>query len=188
MSDSRMNMQMAPATKQWTLEELHRLPDDGNKYELVRGELYVTPPPSEEHEAILTRVSMLLEPYVRAHGLGHVYAPRSVIRFDGSEVEPDRMVRRRSPSDGREWDDAPLPVLVVEVLSGATRRRDLGEKRDFYISAGVSEYWIIDPETQTVRIVRRTGEDRIVSDELVWLPQSASEPLTFRVAALFSDA
>jgi Uma2 family endonuclease len=88
------------ATKLWTLEELHSLPDDGNKYEFVRGELFVTPPPSEEHEAILTRVSFLLEPYVSKHGLGHVYAPRSVVRLEGSEVEPDRMVRRRSPEGG----------------------------------------------------------------------------------------
>ena len=59
-------------TKRWTLEELHSLPDDGNKYELVRGDLFVTPPPSEEHETILARLHALLIPYVAANALGMV--------------------------------------------------------------------------------------------------------------------
>src|SRR5437879_10945231 len=87
-------MHMATQTKRWTLEELHSLPDDGNKYELVRGDLFVTPPPSEEHETILARLHALLIPYVAANALGMVYSPRSVVRFDGSEVEPDLMVRQ----------------------------------------------------------------------------------------------
>lgn len=180
-------MHMVPATKQWTLEELHSLPDDGNKYELVRGELFVTPPPSEAHEAILTRLSALLEPYVRANGLGHVYAPRSVVRFDGSEAEPDRMVRHRSPDGARDWDDAPVPILVVEVLSRSTRRRDHVQKREFYLDAGISEYWILDPEAKNVRVVRREVEDRIISGELIWAPREASEPLKLDVARLYSD-
>ncbi len=78
-------MPMATATKRWTLEELHRLPDDGNKYELVRGDLFVTPPPTDAHETILARLTRLLDPYVAAHGLGFVYRPRAVLRFEGSE-------------------------------------------------------------------------------------------------------
>lgn len=56
-------MHMAGGTKQWTLEELHALPDDGNKYEVIDGELYVTPPPSPEHGTILARLSRILEPW-----------------------------------------------------------------------------------------------------------------------------
>jgi Uma2 family endonuclease len=88
-------MHVATNTKRWTLEELHSLPDDGNKYELVRGELFVTPPPNDDHETILSRLSRILDRYVEANGLGLVYHPRSVVRVDGSEVEPDLMVRRR---------------------------------------------------------------------------------------------
>ena len=87
-------MLMATQTKRWTLEELHRLPDDGNKYELVRGNLFVTPAPTEAHETILARLTMILVPYVAANELGLVYRPRAVVRFDGSEVEPDLMVRQ----------------------------------------------------------------------------------------------
>src|SRR5215471_16894481 len=110
-------MHMAAAIKHWTLEELHRLPDDGNKYELVRGELFVTPPPSDDHETIIARLSRRLDPFVAAHGLGFVYRPRSVVRAEGSEVEPDLMVRALKAPGGRDWDDAPRPILVVEVLS-----------------------------------------------------------------------
>jgi len=80
-------MRMATQTKQWTLEELHSLPDDGNKYELVRGELFVTPPPTEQHEDILARLTRMIDPFVAANGLGMVYHPRAVVRFEKSEVD-----------------------------------------------------------------------------------------------------
>src|SRR3569623_1454169 len=66
-------MFMVATVKRWTLEEVHSLPEDGNKYELVRGELIVTPPPNEDHETIAARLSRVLDPYVEAQGLGFVY-------------------------------------------------------------------------------------------------------------------
>src|SRR3954470_2031730 len=131
------------AIKPWTLEELHRLPDDENKYELVRGELFVTPPPTDNHETISARLTRLLDPFVAAHGLGFVYHPRAVMRFQGSEVEPDLMVRLPRSVRGAEWDSAPTPILVVEVVSGSTRRRDHQQKKTLYMEAGVAEYWIV---------------------------------------------
>lgn len=53
-------MVMAMPLKPWTLDEVHRLPDDGNKYELVNGEFFVTPPPTDGHETILARLTALL--------------------------------------------------------------------------------------------------------------------------------
>lgn len=181
-------MHMAHAAKRWTLEELHSLPDDGNKYELIDGELFVTPPPSEEHEAILVRLSRILEPFVASNNLGFVYTPRAVIRVAGSEAEPDRMVRRPKPKEGRDWDDAPIPILVVEVLSGSTRRRDLQGKRAFYTSAGVEEYWIVDPENRNVRIVRSGRPDVVTEDALIWSPSAATGSLSVAVPKLFSDS
>src|SRR2546430_9950820 len=97
-------MHMAARAKQWTLREVHSLPDDGNKYELVRGELFVTPPPTDEHETILARLTRLLDPYVAAHGLGFIYHPRAVLRFEGSEVEPDLMVRQPQADPEAPWE------------------------------------------------------------------------------------
>src|SRR4051812_24209058 len=133
-------MAVAIATKRWTLEELHSLPDDGNKYELIHGELFMTPPPTDNHETIAARLSRVLDPYVAAHALGFVYRPRAVLRFEKSEVEPDLMVRRQHPKPKGSWDDAPIPILVVEILSPYTWRRDFDQKRALYLEAGVAEY------------------------------------------------
>ncbi|HEU4994402.1 MAG TPA: Uma2 family endonuclease [Gemmatimonadaceae bacterium] len=181
-------MAVATHVKKWTLRELHRLPDDGNKYEVVRGELFVTPPPTDEHETILAKLTEILGPYVRVHGLGHVYHPRAVMRFEGSEVEPDLMVRSEHPRPtGRDvdWTRAPIPILVVEIASGYTRRRDRGEKRRLYLDAAVEEYWIIDPEQRDVTVVHGGQRDSTHRDFVNWLPAGLAVPLTFEVGELF---
>ncbi len=178
-------MHMATATKRWTLEELHSLPDDGNKYELINGELLVTPPPTDDHETIISRLSRILDTYVAQHGLGLVYRPRAVVRTRGSEVEPDLMVRQPQGHRKAKWEDAPMPSLVVEVLSPYTRRRDQEQKRDHYMNVGVPEYWIIDPDGQTVTRVRPGMRDEVAYDKLTWFPGGVSEALVLEVASLF---
>ena len=177
-------MSMVARAKRWTLDELHRLPDDGNKYELVFGELFVTPPPSEEHETILVRLTSMLVPYVNAHRLGGVFHARSVVRFEGSEAEPDLFVRAIRPKPERDWEDAPAPLLVVEVLSPSTRRRDLASKRELYLSVGAAEYWVIDPIARNVRVIQAGHEDAMVNESLTWAPRSAPQ-LVISVPALF---
>jgi len=115
---------MVATLKRWTLEEVHSLPDDGNKYELVRGELFVTPPPNPDHESIAARLSRVLDPYVEVQKLGFVYHPRAVMRFEGSEVEPDLMVRQPNARGAKDWEQSPTPILIVEIQSPSTRRRD----------------------------------------------------------------
>jgi Uma2 family endonuclease len=178
-------MAMPNAVKRWTLQELHSLPDDGNKYELVRGELFVTPPPTYDHETIGARLTQILVPYVAAHGLGLVYHPRAVLRFQGSEVEPDLMVRAVAP--GADWDRAPVPILVVEILSPTTRRRDREQKRVLYADAGVAEYWMVDPERRTITVVAAGRPDVVETETLVWSPAGASAPLAIELAALFQE-
>ena len=179
---------MAQQTKRWTLRELHRLPDDGNKYELVHGALFVTPPPSDEHEEILAILHQFLDPYVARHGLGRVYRPRAVIRRGGSEVEPDLMVRPVPPKLPAAWEEMPVPRLVVEVLSSTTRRRDLEQKRDFYMEAGVPEYWVVDSDRREILVVRRGEPNELCRTALAWCPVGVDESLTIDVAALFIEA
>ena len=179
-------MSMVTARKVWTLEELHSLPDDGNKYELIHGELFVTPPPTGEHETILARLSRLLDPFVAANGLGYLYHPRSVLRFHGSEVEPDLMVRQPHAGRGDEWDTAPTPILVVEVLSGSTRRRDQEHKRRLYMEAGVDEYWILDPERRSVTVVQPNTPDRVEQERLMWAPSAVSASFVIQTSQVFS--
>ena len=95
-------------------------------------------------------------------------------------------VRRQAHTDrDGSWDDAPTPILVVEVLSGSTRRRDHVQKRELYLNAGVAEYWVIDPEGRNVRIVRAGNADEIAAERFTWAPKEMAESLVINVPALF---
>lgn len=179
-------MAVSTAVKRWTLDELHGLVDDGNKYELIRGDLYVTPAPSNVHQTIIARLAAILVPYVAANRLGHVHQARSVVRHKESEVEPDLFVRGEAPAVTNDWENAPAPILVVEVLSPFTRRRDLEHKRRFYLDdVGIPEYWMADPDARTIRVARAAEVDLVADHTLVWRAPGASEPLTFDLNAIF---
>jgi Uma2 family endonuclease len=180
-------MAVALQTKRWTMSELHRLPDDGNKYEVVRGELFVTPAPTFGHETIAAILDTLLVPYVHANGLGRVYRPRAIVRArPHSEVEPDLMVRPVAPPR-TTWERAPRPILVVEITSETTRRRDYNEKRQLYLDLQIPEYWIVDTESREVCVVRPGQDDSVTTDQLIWQPLSAAEPLRVDVAEVFRE-
>lgn len=180
-----MAVPMPVQTKVWTLEELHSLPDDGNKYELVHGELFVTPPPAVVHEEIGARLTRILVPFVIANGLGSVYHPRAVMQVEGSEVEPDLMVRLPHPNPESGWEAWPAPLLVVEIVSPSTRRRDREQKKSFYRDAGVAEYWIVDPERRNVTVVRHGAEDRVEGERLEWRPAGCEAVLTMSADDIF---
>src|SRR5690349_7905773 len=97
---------MAHFASEWTLEQLHQLPDDGNRYELVHGELFVTPPPSVGHEELVAVLAKILHPYVAQWRLGRIYTPRAVIQASDSQVEPDLMVRQPAITD--DWSALPV--------------------------------------------------------------------------------
>lgn len=179
-------MVMATETKHWTLAELHRLPDDGNKYELVRGVLFVTPAPTDPHETIAARIRHLLMPYVNKHSLGYMFSPRAVLMFEGSQVEPDVMVRQPHPDEHNPaWETAPTPSLVVEIASRTTSRRDHTEKRALYLDADVPEYWIVDGRERIITVVKPTGEDEVVRDAMSWQSHGVSEALCFNLEKVF---
>jgi Uma2 family endonuclease len=180
-------MRMAAIARKWTLAELHRLPDDGNKYELVRGELFVTPAPVPAHEGIGIRVARIVQPYVEAHDLGEVFRPRAALRLEDSEVEPDLMVRPLPVPAPATWEEMPAPILVIEVLSPATRRGDLVQKRALYLDNGIPTLWLFDPDARNVGVARPGQPDVVITDRLVWHPDGASEPLIIEVEALFGS-
>lgn len=177
---------MATKTKPWTLTELERLPNDGNRYELARGALFVTPAPSVPHELIAARLHNQLAPYVAKHDLGYVLRPRTVMMFDGSQVEPDLMVSQPHPEhDNPRWETAPTPSLIVEISSRTTERRDRNEKRALYLDAGVPEYWIVDRTARTFTVIKPATADEIVRDTMRWDPIGAPAALRFEVADVF---
>ncbi|HET7585221.1 MAG TPA: Uma2 family endonuclease [Gemmatimonadaceae bacterium] len=179
---------MAQRIRKWTLRDLHALPDDGNKYELVRGELFVTPAPTDAHEELGAVLNALLAPYVARHRLGRVYRPRAVIQVLGSEAEPDLMVRPIPKRQPVQWRRAPRPHLAVEILSDATHRRDREQKRSLYMDAAIPEYWIVDGDERGIRVVRQNRDDEWCDSMLVWYPHGATEPFVLDVQRFFREA
>jgi Uma2 family endonuclease len=172
--------------KRWTVEDLYSLPDDGNKYEIIHGELFVTPAPMPSHETILARLTRMIDPYVAANDLGLVYRARAALAVSiETEVEPDLMVRRPPADENAHWCDVPMPVLVVEVASDSTRRRDRVHKRNLYGELGIPDYWMVERDDRSVRVVRPGRPDVIATDTLTWHPAGVAEPLVIAVAGIF---
>jgi Uma2 family endonuclease len=148
----------APSPK-LTYRDLRRMPDDHSRHELIDGEHYVTPSPSWQHQTAVVNLVRILGTFVRERRLGWIRcAPLDVLfsRFD--VVEPDVLfVSRARAGQIRRPYFAGAPDLVVEVLSPSTRRVDLEVKRRLYESRGVPEYWLVDPDAETVEIDRASG-------------------------------
>jgi Uma2 family endonuclease len=183
-------MLMVTETHSWTADDLELLPDDGNRYEVVEGELFVTPAPSYAHQFVAAAIYRHLHDFVAKQRLGWaIPAPGDVHVNTKNQVQPDVFVVPRT-SMGRPatWRDASTPILVVEVLSDSTTRRDLGPKRDLYMRAGIAEYWIVDHETRSIQIVRRGEADVEAVDRLTWFPAGAGSPLAIDLPALFREA
>ncbi len=156
-----------PAQGEWTYDDYALLPDDGKRYEVIRGELYKSAAPRPLHQRVITRLAFFLEGYLQESKLGTVFvAPIDVILPDklGEPVQPDIVVIRREslPVVG-ELNIQGAPDLVMEVLWPSNPSHDVRLKYEIYAEAGVPEYWIIDPRERTAEIhVLRDGSYRLL--------------------------
>jgi Uma2 family endonuclease len=145
---------MAEPKRKLTYADLQVTPDDGRRYELLRGTLFVTPSPRPRHQRISRKLMRLLEDYFDRIGGGEVFAaPTDVILTDEDVFVPDILVVA-DPSHITERAIEAPPLLVVEILSPSTRRQDRGIKAERYAELRVQHYWIVDPEQQTVEFFR----------------------------------
>ena len=141
-----------------TYDDFVLFPDDGLRHELIDGEHYVTPSPIRKHQAIVGNLHFLLRAYLEARDAGRVFvAPFDVLFSSFDVVEPDLLyISRERLADVLTTANVKgAPDLVVEVASPGTRRRDETIKRRLYERFGVAEYWVIDPEVDTIRIYRQ---------------------------------
>ncbi len=181
-------MGMSAVARHWTREEVLALPDDGNRYELVDGELLVSPSPRGLHQRGIVEIFRSLDPFIRKNRLGAIcLAPADLDLRSGHLVQPDlfvgRMVRGREPI---EWDEFGIPILVLEVVSPATARYDRVTKRRLYQRAGVPTYWIVDLDARLVEIwTPEAVQPVIAEDHLTWHPEPAIPPLKIDLPALF---
>ncbi len=179
-----------PQSHGWTLEMVHALPDDGNRYELIDGELFVTPAPTGEHQNAAAVLSELLRPYARGLALQVLFAPFSVRIRGPGEVQPDLVAfpRRKGERIPPLVNIAEL-VLAVEILSPGTKRADRQVKRALYQTCGVAEYWIVDLHARVIERWRPNDEEpEMAAGELVWRPVGDAEALRVDVVEYFREA
>lgn len=145
---------MSITTRPLTYDDLLQLPDDGKRYEIIDGELYVSPSPIPRHQQVLGRLHLLIATFVNEPERGVVYlAPLDVRLGTHDVVEPDLLfisTERMAIIGGTTINGA--PDLLIEILSPSTRSRDETLKAELYARSGVREYWLADPVAETLVI------------------------------------
>jgi Uma2 family endonuclease len=150
-------IRVMPVDIRLTYEDFCCLPNDGKRYEIIEGELFVTPSPRSLHQIVISNLHLELGRFVKDREMGRVLvAPLDVVlsRFD--VVEPDLLfVSKSRSSTVTETNVQGAPDLVVEVLSRTSAEIDRTTKLKLYARSGVKEYWIIDPDGPSAEIYRR---------------------------------
>jgi Uma2 family endonuclease len=182
-----MGMPALSAPTYWTAAMVRELPDDGNRYECIDGELFVTPSPANLHQSVVGALYRVIFPYLRDTEVGYAQvAPLDVAYGDGL-VQPDLLAFRLAPAtEGRRFRAHDL-LLFVEVLSPSTALRDRGAKREFYARIGVPEYWIVHPASRLVERWRSGAGAPVWEDGVMtWHPEGAASALAIDLPALFA--
>jgi Uma2 family endonuclease len=170
-----VSTQVQPAPGEWTYEDYLALPDDGNRYEIIEGVLYMTNAPGLEHQFTVVQLVKKLSIFVDENKLGLVLtAPFEVhLSKKSRPVQPDVLfIKTESlpPPATKFFEGA--PDLIVEVLFSTSVRTDQHIKFSAYEQAGVSEYWIANPKTRSIKVFTLSGGEyalvgQFVGDELI---------------------
>jgi Uma2 family endonuclease len=144
----------------WTIADLEGFPDNGNRYEIIDGDLYVTRAPHFDHQNVAGRILIALGLWSQQSGLGQAVMAPGVIFSESDAVIPD-LIWVRQERLSKVLDESghltAAPELAVEVLSGSTqdKKRDQETKLKLYSVYGVLEYWIVDREQKLIEVYRR---------------------------------
>ncbi len=176
-----------PASLYYTADMVRAMPDDGNRYEVVYGELLVTPSPRLWHQVVVQRLSQTIGDYLAKEPVAIVLtAPADISWGRDVLVQPDVFVVPPEEARTLTWSRVRTLLLVAEVLSPSTSRGDRILKRIRYREAGVPLYWVVDGDERSVEVWRPEDDFPAVERErLVWWPAGADEPLTLRLQDLF---
>jgi len=182
-------MAMPALHTEWTVDMVRALPDDGNRYEVIDGELFVTRAPSVAHQRAVLELALLVAPYVRAHRIGEaIISPADVVVYGPRKfVQPDLfVVPLVNDAPIRAWTEVGRLLLAVEVLSPSTEHTDRGRKRTLYKEKGVPEYWIVNIEDRVVERWRLDDSPlELLSKSLEWQPDFDAPSLVIDLPAYF---
>ena len=174
----------------WTREQVLALPDDGNRYELVDGELLVSPSPRGRHQRGVWKLYDRVKPFVHANQLGVTGLAPADLAIDGGQIlQPDLFVA--ALIDGREpvdWADFGVPRLIAEILSPSTARYDRIVKRFKFQKVRVAEYWVVDLDARAIERWRPDDlRPELLDTTMVWEPDPNGPPLVIDLVEYFRD-
>jgi Uma2 family endonuclease len=178
-----------PFTGHFTAVDLASMPDDGQRYEVVRGEMLVTPAPTLPHQLIVARLFGELRLYLESHRLADqlLMAPADITLSHDTLVQPDLFVA--DTAAGRrtgKWTDVTNLFLVVEVVSPSTARNDRILKRPEYQQYGIPQYWVVDGDQRWVEIwTPETHAPVIERERLTWRHPSLDGECVIDLGRLF---
>lgn len=183
-------MSMHATHTEWTAVMVRALPDDGRRYEVVDGELLVTPAPQLLHQRAAFLFAQRLAGWLGQRRIGEVFMSPADIEFSSRRlVQPDvfvaPLVAGRLPAT---WRDIRTLVLAAEILSPSSARADRQVKRRLYQTQRVPEYWIVDIDAHLVERWRPDDvRPEIVAERLEWAPADGCEALQLDLAAYFRE-
>ena len=186
-------MAMPAAHTDWTIDMLDALPEDGNQYELIDGELFVTPAPSDVHQLVAGALYARLRGYLRPSSIARaIHSPADVRRADRrhNRVQPDIFAVRLSNAQRPPYPfDLSDLLLAVEIESPNNAAYDYQIKRKLYLTSGVPEYWIVSPEARTIARWRAPDDPaELLTTHLVWQPEGMAEPFSLELHEFLADA
>ena len=171
----------------YTADMVRALPDDGNRYETVHGELLVTPAPRLWHQVVTKRLLVGLELYLSTEPIGVVLqSPADISWSDHILVQPDLFVVECDEARTMDWQRIKTLRFVVEVLSPSTSRYDRFTKRRLYQDVNIPAYWIVDADKHQVEVWTPEAEaPRLETERVAWSPPGSEEPFTVELKGLF---
>jgi Uma2 family endonuclease len=171
----------------YSAEMVRTLPDDGNRYETVHGELLVTPAPRAWHQEVAARIFVELRAYAGSHGCGHVFqSPADISWAPDVLVQPDLFVVDLDQARSLDWSQMRDLLLTIEVLSPTTARYDRYTKRRLYQEVGVPVYWIVDPDEKLVEVwTPESLFPKVERERVRWTPEGVEQEFLLDLGELF---
>ena len=171
----------------YTAEMVRNIPEDGNRYEVVHGELLVTPAPRPWHEELVGRLYSALREYLQQEPVAHAFGSHSDISWGPYlRVEPDVFVVPLEQARSLDWGGMRDLLLVAEVLSPSSSRGDRFTKRRLYQERRVPTYWVVDGEERLVEVWTPEAEVPVIErDVLRWHPAGSARPFELDLSQLF---
>jgi Uma2 family endonuclease len=177
-----------PGTSYFTPDDVRALPEDGNRYETVHGELLVTPAPGGRHQFVLGRLHLLLGGYLAANGIeGALWSPADISFGDDTLVQPDLFVADLSVlKQTWDWKDVRILYIAVEVVSPSSSRSDRGVKRRLYQEQRIPTYWVVDIDQRQVEVWTPDARlPQVERERLVWRHPALETECVVELAKLF---